>query len=66
MQDELLMRAAQADGHAYPWVMPNGLGERPWNPLIAGEHRKPMLLCANCHRRFHTDEASGHASDSTH
>lgn len=37
MQDELLMRAAQADGHAYPWVMPNGLGERPWNPLTNDE-----------------------------
>jgi len=34
--------------------------------VVPGEHRKPMLLCTNCHRRFHTDEASGHASDSTH
>jgi len=34
--------------------------------VVPGEHRKPMLLCQNCHRRFHTDEASGHASDSTH
>ncbi len=34
--------------------------------VVPGEHRKGMLLCANCHRRFHTEDASGHASDSTH
>ena len=37
MKDELLMRAAQANGHAYPWTMPNGFGERPWNPLTNNE-----------------------------
>jgi hypothetical protein len=37
MKDELLMRAAQANGHAYPWVMPSGFGERPWNPLTNNE-----------------------------
>lgn len=30
---ELLERAAKAEGHAYPWVLPAGFGERPWNPL---------------------------------
>lgn len=34
--------------------------------VVPGEHRKGMLLCAKCHRRFHTEDASGHASDSTH
>lgn len=34
--------------------------------VVPGEHRKAMLLCANCHRRFHTDDVSGHHSDSTH
>lgn len=34
--------------------------------VVPGEHRKPMLLCQNCHRRFHTDELSGHDSGSTH
>lgn len=34
--------------------------------VVPGEHRKAMLVCADCHRRFHTDEASGHDSDSTH
>lgn len=37
MKDELLTRAAQANGHPYPWVMPNGFGERPWNPLESNE-----------------------------
>ena len=37
MKDDLLMRAAQANGHAYPWTMPNGFGERPWNPLTNNE-----------------------------
>ena len=30
---ELLEAAAKAEGHAYPWVLPAGFGERPWNPL---------------------------------
>ena len=37
MSRELLMRAAQANGHAYPWVMPTSFGERPWNPLTNNE-----------------------------
>lgn len=34
--------------------------------VVPGEHRKAMLLCQNCHRRFHTEDVSGHHSDSTH
>ena len=30
---ELLERAAKAEGHAYPWIISAGFGERPWNPL---------------------------------
>ena len=30
---ELLEAAAKAEGHAYPWMLPAGFGERPWNPL---------------------------------
>lgn len=34
-------------------------------PLASGEHWKLMLVCPNCHVRFHTDEAAGHVRDST-
>ena len=30
---ELLILAAAAEGHPYPWVLPERGGERPWNPL---------------------------------
>jgi len=30
---ELLVLAAAAEGHPYPWVLPERGGERPWNPL---------------------------------
>ena len=34
--------------------------------VVPGEHKKALLLCMNCHRRFHTEDVSGHHSDSTH
>lgn len=34
--------------------------------VVPGEHRKGMLLCPNCHGRFHTDDLRSHGSDSTH
>ena len=43
MKNELLVRAAQANGHAYPWVMPAPWGERPWNPL---ENNEDALVLA--------------------
>lgn len=30
---EMLSLAAKAEGHAYPWKLPMGFGERDWNPL---------------------------------
>jgi len=30
-----------------------------------GERQKRLYLCPNCHRRFHTEEAMRHQSDST-
>jgi transposase len=33
--------------------------------VVPGEHRKALLVCVNCHRRFHTEQVSGHDSAST-
>ena len=33
--------------------------------VVPGEHRKALLVCVNCHRRFHTEQLSGHDSAST-
>ena len=33
--------------------------------VVPGEHRKALLVCVNCHKRFHTELVSGHDSAST-
>lgn len=33
---------------------------------LEAEYTVQPTACQNCHRRFHTDELSGHDSDSTH
>jgi transposase len=33
--------------------------------VVPGEHRKALMVCANCHKRFHTELVSGHDSAST-
>lgn len=34
-------------------------------PIVANETDKRLYVCANCHRRFHTERANGHQSAST-